>query len=207
MTRTTLSAMTRVTGLCLALAPAAWAGPLDPAGAPAPTGQTLDAIAQAISALPSGGAPAEIAMTVQATGGPISGEDTIAGRAGVIRVLSLDQTTTFIPTSGPTVTELTIVKKVDRATPRLVAACIGGATLPNVTFDFYRRLAPGDPPENYARIELTDAMISSYNTTTGSSGGDPVPLEQVSFNYTRIRWTYLPTGDTAVLNLMSPAAE
>jgi type VI secretion system secreted protein Hcp len=49
---------------------------------------------------------------------------------------------------------------------------------------------------------LSDVIVSSVKPSAGTMSGQPLPLEEVSFNYGKIEWTYtiigadgLPHGD------------
>jgi type VI protein secretion system component Hcp len=44
--------------------------------------------------------------------------------------------------------------------------------------------------EDYYKIEFNDLIITSFES--GATSTDGKPTESVSFNYTKITWTYLP---------------
>ena len=48
---------------------------------------------------------------------------------------------------------------------------------------------------SYQRYTLTNPIVTSY-TGGSTSQGDPVPTEEVSFNYGTIAWTYTESGNS-----------
>jgi type VI secretion system secreted protein Hcp len=87
---------------------------------------------------------------------------------------------------------LSIVKHKDQASPKLFKACCTGE-LSTVTLDFYRIKADGTE-ENYFTVKLEKAIIVNmrdYNPLTFLPENKPYPdLEEVSFIYSKITWTY-----------------
>jgi type VI secretion system secreted protein Hcp len=84
----------------------------------------------------------------------------------------------------PSVSDITITKTVDKASPELFAeACAGRAR--NVKIDFVRI---GEAIETYLEYALSNALISAYSV----SAADGRPTESVSFNFTRIEMKYTP---------------
>ncbi|WP_119459029.1 type VI secretion system tube protein Hcp [Rhodospirillaceae bacterium SYSU D60014] len=86
--------------------------------------------------------------------------------------------------SEPSVSEVTISKQMDEASPTLFAeACTGKATEVKIHL-----VTTGNPGDTYMEYTLTDAMISAYSM---SSGGDR-PSESLSLNFTKIETKYTP---------------
>ena len=88
---------------------------------------------------------------------------------------------------------ITITKEIDKSSPKLMLACgTGGSPTGEGTS---MTLVINDPARNngedYYKIEFHDVIVTSFQTG-GSTAGDSVPTESVSFNYTKITWTYLP---------------
>ena len=79
----------------------------------------------------------------------------------------------------PKISQMTIFKKVDATSPKLMLYCATGKHLPRAQVDFVR--AGGGPV--YAVIEMEDVLISGYSF--GGSGQD-APTESVSLNFTKI---------------------
>ncbi len=77
---------------------------------------------------------------------------------------------------------LTIVKTVDRASPKLQAMHRSKARIPSMTVS----LPPDSTTGTYMKYELKNVMITSYST-----GGTPDrPTEEVAFSYNKIQFQY-----------------
>jgi len=81
----------------------------------------------------------------------------------------------------------TIVKALDKASPKLAAACCEGTHIKEILMTLNR--AGGEKLE-YMRFKLSEAMITSVRPGGTSSGAETFPLEEISFNYGKIEWTY-----------------
>ena len=79
-----------------------------------------------------------------------------------------------------------IVKKTDKASAKLLAACCTGQHLTKATL--VCRKAGGDQQE-FLTIILSPVLVSSFNTS-GSNGSDVIPMEQVSLNFGKIEYKY-----------------
>ena len=125
----------------------------------------------------------------------IEGDVTAEGHEGWIECESLDwgvQRAIHTPTgraegresAAPSVSEITINKLVDKASPNLFAdACVGRER--GVKIDFVRI---GEAMQTYLEYELSNSLISGYSV---SADGER-PTESVSFNFTRIEMKYTP---------------
>jgi type VI secretion system secreted protein Hcp len=80
--------------------------------------------------------------------------------------------------------DLSIVKSMDKATPKIFLACAKGETIKEVTLELCK--AGGDK-QKYMEYKLSDVIISS-TSTGGGGGGDPT--ESVTFNFGKIQETY-----------------
>ncbi len=86
--------------------------------------------------------------------------------------------------TAPSVSEVTVVKNMDKCTPKLFEqSCVGTSKLVKIDL-----VQTGEQLETYMAYELTDSLISSYSVSTG---GDR-PSESVSFNFTKIEMKYTP---------------
>ena len=81
--------------------------------------------------------------------------------------------------------DISIVKEVDKSSPKLFQCCACGTHFPQATI--YVRKA-GDKPLEYYKVELKDLIISSVQNS-GSSGGDNV-MESITMNAAIINFTY-----------------
>ncbi len=76
-------------------------------------------------------------------------------------------------------------KVLDKASPKLLLYCAQGKHIPQV--EFVARKA-GGKQEPYLKMKLKDVLVSNYQT--GSGGGDTLPSEAISLNFSKIEWEY-----------------
>ncbi len=81
--------------------------------------------------------------------------------------------------------DFSIVKLMDKASPKLYEFCSKGAHIKDVTLELCR--AGGDKLK-YLEVKM-EQVIVSHVAPSGSSG-EGFPAESVSFNYGKIKWTY-----------------
>lgn len=96
------------------------------------------------------------------------------------------------------VNDLSLTKRVDRATPVLMTACCTGSHLASAVLVV--RKAGGNALE-YLKITMEDILVSAV--TTGGSGGDSVLTENVTLNFAKVKVEYIPqkkdgSGDGSV---------
>jgi len=82
----------------------------------------------------------------------------------------------------------TIMKSMDKATPKLSLALCKGEHIPEVIVALHR--ATGEK-QKYMEYKMSDVMITSFQETGASGGG--LPIEAVSFDYAKIEMTYTMT--------------
>ena len=148
--------------------------------------------------------------------GKIEGSCTMKGREGTILVQGVDHTVeipkspqTGLPTGKRVHGALTITKEVDKSSPKLLQALCSGEQLTEVELDFYR-IKPSGEEEKYYTIKLTNAIIVGVRTwfpnclqaETTSFGH----MEDISFTYKAIRWTWVPDGIEAEDSWDAPKA-
>jgi len=75
---------------------------------------------------------------------------------------------------------------VNKATPKLLLACAKGEHIKDATLTCRKA---GKEPQPFLVYKFYDLLISSYQTG-GSDGSNTVPMESVSFNYSKIEVTY-----------------
>jgi type VI secretion system secreted protein Hcp len=83
--------------------------------------------------------------------------------------------------------DFSVIKKVDKSSPDLFAACASGKHTPTMLVTI--RKASGDKPLELV-YKFADVMVSSYQAG-GSAAGD-LPVESVSFNYAKVEISYVP---------------
>jgi type VI secretion system secreted protein Hcp len=88
--------------------------------------------------------------------------------------------------TAPSISEITVTKVNDVASPKLYEDSLAGAFDSAVTIEMTQTTKKGT--ETYLKIELSDCGISGYSI---SSGGD-APSESLSLNFTKIVYTPTP---------------
>jgi type VI secretion system Hcp family effector len=83
-------------------------------------------------------------------------------------------------------------KMVDASSTRLLMACALGEHVPMATITVY---SPGTTTP-FLVYELEDIQVTSFNNSP--QGNSSVPLEEVSFNYSKITVTFTPPGGSPV---------
>jgi len=77
--------------------------------------------------------------------------------------------------------------KVNKASPKLFLACATGDHIKEASLVCRKA---GKEGQEYLKIKFSDLLISSFQT--GGSGGQEVPVEQISFNFSKIEHSYAP---------------
>ncbi len=99
---------------------------------------------------------------------------------------------------GPQLSDLTFVKEVDSATPKIAEAVAAGTLFESVEIHLTTSLT-GDGNSGqqvtYYTYELTNVRVTSFQVS-GSADGTP-PTAQVSLNYEGIAWSYMPIKDVS----------
>ena len=73
--------------------------------------------------------------------------------------------------------------KTNKASPKLMLACATGEHIKNGILTCRKA---GKDQQEYLKYTFTDLLISSFQI----GGGDVIPTEQVSFNYTQVQMDY-----------------
>ncbi|MDR2076893.1 MAG: Hcp family type VI secretion system effector [Desulfovibrio sp.] len=101
-------------------------------------------------------------------------------------------THTGLPTGQRIHHPLTVTKHKDNASPKLFKACCTGEQL-TATLDYYRIKNDGTE-EKYFTVKLEEAIIVNlreFTPTTFLPDNKPYSdMEEVSFTYSKITWTY-----------------
>ena len=91
--------------------------------------------------------------------------------------------------STPSVSDVTVMKIMDKCTPLLFTeACVG--TAKKVKIDLVQT---GQKLQTYMAYVLDKALISAYSVSAG--GGDGRPMENITFNCTKLEMKYTPYDD------------
>lgn len=76
-------------------------------------------------------------------------------------------------------------KRTDKASPKLFLGCATGEHIKSALLTGVREgIKGGEGSEAFVKIELTDVLISSYQTAGAS--GEALPVDQVSLNFSKI---------------------
>lgn len=103
-------------------------------------------------------------------------------------------------TSAPSISELTITKRVDSVTPALFLNAVGASEpIDKVTLE----LADSFDKGVFYRLTLENVLVSSQ-AHSGASGSD-VPTETVSLNFTKIKIEYFKRDQKGGLTAVTPA--
>ena len=88
--------------------------------------------------------------------------------------------------SEPSVSEITATKVLDKSSEGLFKALLKGEPVGKGTISF--TAASKGESVAYVTLELEDVIISGYSMSSG--GGDAMPSESLSLNFTKFDWCY-----------------
>ena len=83
--------------------------------------------------------------------------------------------------------DFSIVKTLDKASPKVAVACADGSHIKEVKLELCR--AGGDKLK-YMEYKMSNCIVSSVRPGGSSQGVETLPLEEVTFVYGKIEWTY-----------------
>ncbi len=157
--------------------------------------------------------PSHLSLTGN-TQGKIEGSCEIVGREGTILVYAMDHLIqiprdprTGLPTGQRVHDPLTVTKEFDKSSPPLYQALCSGEQFSEVKFEFYR-ISPEGTQELYFTITLENAIIVNikawYPPTMLASSEPYRHMEDVSFTYAKIIWTWEPDGIETEDNVREP---
>jgi type VI secretion system secreted protein Hcp len=133
----------------------------------------------------------------------IAGEGAAGAPSGSIDVLSwswgMSQRTAVAGAGSGKVNvqDLSIVKSIDKASPKLFQACITGATLQTLVLNVSPPGSSGTPGDTFT-ITLSGVHVMSDTKVGGP--GDENPSESISMNYTKIQMDYYPQSGTTSIH-------
>jgi len=139
--------------------------------------------------------------------GKIKGGCTQKGREDSIFVLAFSHNITSprdpasgLPTGKRMHKPLTVTKEVDKATPLLYNVMVNNENVKKLEIKFFQTQKTGGE-KHYYTIELVNANIAdmkTYYALTSDPANARLPhLEDISFTYQKILWTYVDGGITA----------
>jgi type VI secretion system secreted protein Hcp len=77
--------------------------------------------------------------------------------------------------------------RANKASPKLFLACATGQHIKEALLVCRKA---GKTQQEYLKIKFSDLLVSSYQT--GGSGGDVVPMDSISLNFSKIEFSYAP---------------
>jgi type VI secretion system secreted protein Hcp len=108
--------------------------------------------------------------------------------------VSLSQSSVGGGVSSPELGNFVIIHPVDKASVKLCEACCKGTHIPEVTLELWR--TTGNKAK-YMVYKLRDVFVASVKPA-GNVMSDGIPMEQVSFNFEKIEWTYIASDGNLV---------
>jgi type VI secretion system secreted protein Hcp len=87
------------------------------------------------------------------------------------------------------VSDVTIMKVLDKVSPLLFDDCVTGNYLKKVDVIYDKPM--GDSQEDYFKIHMEDALITSIQL----SGSSENPMESISFAFSKVKVSYNPEAD------------
>ncbi|GAC1468253.1 MAG: type VI secretion system tube protein Hcp [Gemmatimonadaceae bacterium] len=83
------------------------------------------------------------------------------------------------------IADISIMKKVDKASPTLMLACANGKHIAKGKLTVRKA---GENPLEYLTVDLESVLVSSYQVS-GANGGE-VPSESISLNFVKVKTEY-----------------
>ena len=90
------------------------------------------------------------------------------------------------------VSDVTIMKVLDKVSPLLFDDCVTGNYLKKVDIIYDKPM--GDNQEDYYKIHMEDALITSIQ----HSGSSENPVESISFAFSKVKISYAPEEEGAL---------
>lgn len=117
----------------------------------------------------------------------IEGESPAPSRAGAIVIDAYSFTHANNGTGSATYfSPLSLVKPIDKASPKLLSITATGQSLPNARLDVFG----SDPSTPLFRIEMVNVNIRSIGAAAGLSGN----RESIGLSFTEVTWTHFSSG-------------
>lgn len=134
----------------------------------------------------------------------IAGESTDNAHSGEFEIMSFNfsanqPTSATRSTSGAAtvervyLSEFSVSKYLDIGTPDIIMYCCQGKPIKTITITCFRADAVSEKPVEYLKYELSDSIVSNYSI---SGGPGDIPVENLSFNYAKITWNYIPQKES-----------
>lgn len=169
--------------------------------------RTFAFLAAAYAALTAASAAETAYLTLKANGSDVQGDSTVAslGRANTIQCYSFElgittarEAATGLATGRRQYSPIVIRKRIDKSSPLLAKALCNNEVIEGV-FRFYRPNPAGDgTTQHFYTVNIRQGRVASVknilpDVLNPATASHP-PMEEVSFVFTNITWTYVPTG-------------
>lgn len=148
--------------------------------------------------------------------GKIEGSNKVSGHEGKILVQAVDHTIeipkspqTGLPTGKRVHCPMTLTKQIDKSSPKLFQALTTGEQMEEVTLEYYR-ISPKGREEKYYTVKLANAILTNIRAWMPNCLEDRHSqmehMEDISFTYEKITWTYDSDGIEAEDSWLAPKA-
>lgn len=140
----------------------------------------------------------DLVLRINATTSTVlAGESTVVNHVGEIDVLAFTWgVARSSATSTATAQNLTVTKRLDKASAPLMLATFQATRYPSAIL-FVRNQAVSGTALDFFKITMTDLLVTSYSTSAGSNGE---LVEQVSFGFASIKFDYQPQNPDGTAN-------
>ena len=150
------------------------------------------------------------------TQGKIDGSCSVQGHEGAILVQAeLNDVEiprnpqTGLPAGKRVHGPLQITKEIDKASPKLLQALASGEQMSEVLLEYFR-ISPQGKEEKYYTIKLQNAIVVSMRkwvpNCLDESKKQLGHMEDISFSYEKVTWSFTPDGIEADDSWLSPKA-
>ncbi|HRE06017.1 MAG TPA: type VI secretion system tube protein Hcp [Opitutaceae bacterium] len=98
-----------------------------------------------------------------------------------------------------TFSDFSFAMNINKASPELMLSCATGKHIKKAQLICRKA---GDKQQEYMKVEFTDLLVSSYQTS--GAGGSDIPTDSISLNFATLKYEYAPqkadgTLDTPVI--------
>ncbi len=129
--------------------------------------------------------------------GDIKGESQDSNHKGDIEILSYSLGSgaqgSGAASGKTTFHDLSFTHKIDKASPNLFAATVGGTKIDQGTLALTHRKA-GKGQQEYLIVKMTDIIVTKVTDGTSIKGGSPI--EEVTLNFQKMQATFPATGNS-----------
>jgi type VI secretion system secreted protein Hcp len=91
------------------------------------------------------------------------------------------------------INDFSVVKQLDKASPRLFLLCATGETVADATLEICK--AAGEK-QKFMTYKMSDVLVVSVKPGGSGKSGDALPLEEISFRFSKIQLEYIPIDKT-----------